>query len=190
MKLSIITPYYDCLEYIEILRKTLEQQLRNGVEWIIIDDGCYESKLDDFNAKVIHLKENSGCAGAPRNVGLDMASGEYITFIDADDLISADFVDRILENIETKHSYYMMSWWSDNFYIDIRYGRPEWNCSVWGIVYDRNLIGDTRFNHSRIAEDYTFNANVLNGDFGLIPEFLYYYRSNEKGIMSSNGKGE
>lgn len=189
MKLSIITPYYDCLEYIKELRNALDPQLRDDVEWIIVDDGCHELELDKFNARVIHLEKNSGCAGIPRNVGLDLAKGEYITFIDADDIVSSDFVDKILEKIENEEfDYCLMSWKSNFFNVDIEYGRPEWNCSVWGIVYRRDLIGNVRFSDIRIGEDYEFNHKVLKGKCAKIRDFMYYYRSNEKGIMSSGRK--
>lgn len=187
--LSIITPYYDCLEYIKVLNDVLSVQLRDSVEWIIIDDGCCEVSLDNFNAKVVHLDKNSGCAGVPRNVGLDMARGEYITFVDGDDIVAEDFVDKILEKIEDKDfDYCLMSWRSKNFEINVKSGRPEWNCSVWGIVYRKSLIGDVRFSDRRIAEDYEFNMKVLKGKCVKIEDFMYYYRSNEKGIMSNARK--
>lgn len=185
MKLSIITPYYNSLEYTKSLANVLVPQLRYGVEWIIVDDGCHEYGLDKLNAKVIHLEKNSGCAGIPRNKGLDIAQGEYITFVDSDDLVSVDFVDKILEKIESGFDYCLMSWKSDKFSVDVSQGRPEWNCSVWGIVYKRDLIGNNRFSDLRIGEDYGFNRDVLRGKCSIIPEFLYYYRSNEKGIMAN-----
>ena len=189
IKLSIIIPYYNCLDYIKELYEKLKPQLNGNVEVIIVDDGCHESGLDDFNAKVIHLEENSGCAGIPRNVGLDLAQGEYITFIDSDDLVSYNFVDKILKKIDSEDfDYCLISWWSDNFKIDVINGRPDWNCSVWGIVYKKELIGDTRFNNLRIGEDYDFNKEVLKGECSIISDFLYYYRSNEKGIMANAGK--
>jgi glycosyltransferase involved in cell wall biosynthesis len=189
MRLSIISPYYDCLNYIKSLRNILEPQLNSNVEWLIIDDGCREEELDEFNAKVIHLEKNSGCAGIPRNYGLDVAQGEYITFVDSDDLISNDFIKKIFEKIDNEDfDYCLMSWKSDTFNIDVTNGRPEWNCSVWGIVYKKDLIGDYRFNNLRIGEDYNFNINVLKGKCSIISDYLYYYRSNEKGIMSNVGK--
>jgi Glycosyl transferase family 2. len=42
MQLSIITPYYNTLEYIKKLRDVLEPQLTDKIEWIIVDDGCNE----------------------------------------------------------------------------------------------------------------------------------------------------
>ena len=99
MILSIITPYYDRLKEIKELAKVLEPQLNDRIEWIIVDDGCNESELDKLKAKVIHLEENSGGASVPRNSGLDNAEGEYITFIDSDDLVSSDYINKIINKI-------------------------------------------------------------------------------------------
>lgn len=192
MKLSIITPYYDCLPQIKRLANILEPQLRADVEWIIIDDGCHENELDLFDATIIHLSENSGCAGIPRNHGLELARGEYITFVDADDFVSVDFVKNILEKIETSDfDYCLMSWKSvyQQFVVDVVSGRPDWNCSVWGIVYKKDLIGNTRFSNSRIAEDYTFNQEVLKGKEEKITDVMYFYDFNENGI-SANWRNE
>lgn len=192
MKLSIITPYYNCLKEIQALAYMLEPQLTNEVEWIIVDDGCHEEKLDKLKATIIHLPENSGCAGIPRNRGLDLARGEYITFIDADDFVSNHFVEKILEKINTSDfDYCLMTWKSvhQQFVVDVTNGRPDWNCSVWGIVYKKDLIGDTRFNNARIAEDYTFNQEVLKGKEEKITDLMYFYTYNENGI-SATYKGE
>lgn len=185
--LSIITPYYKCLEYIKELARVLESQLDENVEWIIVDDGCHEEALDSFNARVIHLEENSGCAGIPRNYGLDVARGKYITFIDADDLVPCYFVRNILKAIAIGFDYCLMSWKSDSFIVDISDGRPEWNCSVWGIVYNRDVIGDIRFGNERIAEDYAFNHKVLKDDMDVfkIYSIMYYYRDTPGSLMKS-----
>ena len=186
MVLSVIIPYYNCFDEIKELMNVLEPQLRDDVEVIIIDDGCHEKRLDEFKARVIHLEENSGCAGIPRNYGLNVAKGEYITFIDSDDLVKNNYIDKIFEKIENEDfDYCLMSWYSDRFDVDVSGGRPAWNCSVWGIVYKRELIGNTRFNNLRVGEDYVFNQEVLKGKCSIIPDFLYYYRTNEKGIMAN-----
>ena len=196
MKLSIITPYYNALMYIRELAKILNPQLTYDVQWIIIDDGCNENDLDSLgtlNTIVIHLPKNSGCAGVPRNYGLDMVQGEYITFIDADDFVADNFIETILNKIESSDfDYCLMSWKNvtNNYTIDITNGRPEWNCSVWGIVYKKDLIGDARFNNSRIAEDFTFNQQVLKGKEEKITDIMYYYRPNKNGIMNNYRMGE
>ena len=191
MKLSIITPYYNCLNYVRELSRILEPQLTDEVEWIIIDDGCNETYLDTLNATVIHLPENTGCAGIPRNHGLDIAKGDYITFIDADDFVSDDFVSKILDKIDnTDFDYCLISWkhFPDYMIIDVTNGRPDWNCSVWGIVYKKEIIGDTRFNDLKIAEDYYFYHEVLKGKEEKITDVLYYYRSNPDGLTVNHGR--
>lgn len=192
MKLSIITSYYKSVLYTELLAQVLQPQLTDEVEWIIVDDGCHATQLDKYKAKVIHLEENSGCAGIPRNHGLDIAQGEYITFIDGDDYVMDNFVQKILDKINsTKFDYCLMSWKDipETMTINVANGRPDWNCSVWGIVYNRNIIGDTRFNNKRIAEDYDFNKQVLKGKEEKITDVLYLYRINPNGITQTY-KGE
>ena len=191
MKLSIITPYYNCLNYLQNLVKVLEPQLTNEVEWIIIDDGCHEQELDKIKATIIHLLNNSGCAGVPRNYGLDIAKGDYITFIDADDLVSKDFVSKIINKINlTTFDYCLMSWEKidKSFYVDVTTGRPDWNCSVWGIIYNKNNLKNVRFNNKKFAEDYDFNQIALKGKEERILDYLYFYNSNENGL-SANWKG-
>lgn len=188
IKLSIITPYYKCLSKIKSLANILTPQLSNEVEWIIIDDGCHEQELDNINAIIIHLLNNSGCAGIPRNYGLDIAKGEYITFVDADDLVSPHFIKKILEKINSStFDYCLMSWkhQEDRFIVDVTQGRPEWNCSVWGILFKADNLKNIRFNDKKFAEDFDFNQQTLIGKQEIIPDFLYYYGSNENGLSAN-----
>ena len=189
MKLSIITPYYNCLNFLKKLASVLEPQLTDEVEWIIIDDGCHEQELDNINAIIIHLPKNTGCAGIPRNYGLNIAQGDYITFIDADDLVTNNFVSKIIEKIDTTKNfdYCFMSWkkFDNSLYADMNEGRPEWNCSVWGVIYNHNNIKNIRFSNKRFAEDYEFNQAALKGTEERITDYLYYYNSNENGLSAN-----
>jgi len=192
IKLSIITPYYDCLEYFKKLVDILEPQLTDEIEWIVIDDGCHEKNLDNINAIVVHLPKNSGCAGTPRNYGLDIAKGEYITFIDADDLISNNFIFKILNKINASPFDYCLVNWEKidkSLHVDVTNGRPSWNCSVWGIIYKKNHIENLRFNTDKIAEDYAFNQKALNGKEEKInDEFIYFYNTNPNGLTANWGR--
>ena len=185
IKLSIITPYHNCLEYIEKLANVLIPQLTEEVEWIIIDDGDNEKYLDTLNATVIHLPNNTGCAGIPRNYGLDVAKGEYITFVDADDCVRNDFVEKIINKINTSDFDYCLINWEFIFYndiVDVTNGRPFWNRSVWGIIYKKDLIGNTRFNNARIGEDDKFLTDVLKGKEEKLLESIYIYNYNPNGL--------
>ena len=90
---SVIIPIYNVEKYLDRCLKTIVGQTYNNLEIILIDDGSPDScpqKCDgwakkDSRIKVIH-KKNGGVSSA-RNRGLDVATGEYISFIDPDDII-------------------------------------------------------------------------------------------------------
>ena len=177
MILSIITPYYNVLQRTKELAQILEPQLKEEIEWIIIDDGSNEKELDNLKAKVIHLEENSGGASVPRNVGLDNAKGDYIIFLDADDTISDDYIETILNKIQSEDfDYCYFGWKSTHFTVLIEDEPPQWNCCVWNCIYKKELIGENRFNPEfKMAEDFNFNQKVRKGKKAIIPKILYYY---------------
>lgn len=178
IKLCIITPYYNRLLYIKDLSKVLAPQLNESVEWIIVDDGSNDLELDTLPATVIHLKENSGGASVPRNVGLDRADCEYVAFIDSDDMVVDDYVETILNKIENEDfDYCLYSWDNESSVVTIIDEPPPWNHCVWNCVYKRSLIGEHRFREDLIiSEDYWFNHEVRKGKRANIQRVLYHYR--------------
>lgn len=176
MKLSIIIPYYKTYEYTKKLFEVLEPQLTKEIEVILVDDGCNEKRLDNFKAKIIHLEKNSGNASIPRNKGLDIASGEYITFIDSDDLVSEDYIQQILHKISKNPDMILLSWKSDETTIIAKDRLPNWNCAVWCRVYKKELIEGKRFDEELvIAEDWKFNKDLKPKRVKCIDKIVYFY---------------
>lgn len=104
--ISVIIPVYKVEDYLrECVQSVLDQTYRN-IEIILIDDGspdkcpliCDNFAMRDTRIQVIH-KENGGLASA-RNVGIDIAKGEYLAFIDSDDLWSPCFLERLYQAIQ------------------------------------------------------------------------------------------
>ena len=188
MLLSIITPYYDTLRYIIFLSKILKTQLTDEVEWIIIDDGCHEKALDILPARVIHLEKNSGNASTPRNVGLDNAKGKYIAFVESDDIVSLDYIPKILNKIKScDFDYCYISWESVSGKKIITDLPENWNTCVWNCIYKKEIIGDTRFDSNKnIGEDEKFNKEVRKGKKENIEDILYFYNWGRPNSMTSN----
>ncbi|MBR3269967.1 glycosyltransferase [Candidatus Saccharibacteria bacterium] len=100
---SIIVPIYNVRDYLDVCVKSLLNQTYKNLEIILIDDGSTDGSekiVDKYdkkyrNIKAIH-KKNGGLSSA-RNVGVDNASGEWLLFIDSDDYIRTDCVERVLE---------------------------------------------------------------------------------------------
>lgn len=101
----MITPVYNASSFIADTIHNIEPQLTNDVEWIIINDGSTDQTLrvlkeeigNNLNIKIITTK-NKG-AGHARNVGLNEAEGEWISFLDADDLYTSDAIINIINYI-------------------------------------------------------------------------------------------
>ena len=108
--ISIIVPVYKVEKQLEICIKSILSQTFSNFELILVDDGspdncgniCDEYQKKDNRIKVIH-KENGGLSDA-RNVGLDIASGKYIAFVDSDDIIHPRMYEILFECINKSNS--------------------------------------------------------------------------------------
>lgn len=186
MKLSIIIPYYNAKVYTDELIHALAGQMEKDVEVILVDDGSDEPYETEYEWVRIIRQKNGGASKA-RNTGLDNATGEYIAFIDADDMVSERYIERIIEKINTERfDYCYLSWrtighgWKCEVKLNtINDKFPSFNLCVWNRIYKRDLIGDTRFNEKKkIAEDAEFIRDIEHGKKSFIPEYMYYYRSD------------
>lgn len=104
---SVIIPVYNVKKYAYQCISSVINQTYKNLEIILVDDGSTDGSgniCDSFGEldnriKVIH-KKNSGL-GLSRNAGLDLASGDYIYFIDSDDFISEDIIQKLMSEIST-----------------------------------------------------------------------------------------
>jgi glycosyltransferase involved in cell wall biosynthesis len=108
-KISIIIPVFNVEHYIkESLNSIIKQSIGfENLEVIMVNDGStdksgeiidqFASKYDNF--KAIHLPENSGTAGKPRNIGIKFASSKYLMFLDPDDYYTDDACELLYNKI-------------------------------------------------------------------------------------------
>lgn len=222
MKVSVIIPCYNVENYIDrCLDSVYGQTVGNDVlEVILINDGStddtcrhlrnYEHTYSS-NTVLVELDMNSGLSAA-RNVGLEYASGEYITFIDADDVVADTMIERMLSVISEDHCEMVEC--SYKRFKDIsecridgsgeitRYNlteneiRKEYivnvaiKSAVWGRLYDSKFIKENNFCfiEKKNYEDvhYTILGMFLFKSVSRIDETLYFYYQNETGIIGTS----
>lgn len=191
IKLSIIIPCYNAEPYIYELLTHIQPQITKEVEVILIDDGSKIPVKADYEWLKLIRQRNAGISKA-RNKGLEMAKGELIWFIDADDLIADNAIETILDALKHKEFDYIdLSWKSleDDRFIFRLYSDNDSlsNPSACTRVFKRSFIGDTRFSEKKDAsedEDFTRHLGIRNAKHICITEYMYYYRTETPGSNS------
>lgn len=111
--LSVIIPAYNCENIIEETAGSVLNQLPENCELILVDDGSTDGtakKLQELEGRHQNLRVcfgNHGGASGARNKGLDLASGEYLAFMDCDDCYREDFLSKSLPLTESGADLYI-----------------------------------------------------------------------------------
>ena len=192
--ITFIIPAYNCEKYIRNCIKNLVNQDINSYEIIIINDGSTDEtgEICDYLAsknkkiKVIH-KKNEG-QGIARNLGIKEAKGEYIAFIDADDMPNIKSYGKAIQIAKKANSDWIICDWSEfnddndtavihkDMYNIEKYKKLEIECilknmalgkkriqsAVWNKIFKADIIKDHKiyFQSERtvISEDFLFNC--------------------------------
>ncbi|WP_039657101.1 glycosyltransferase family 2 protein [Clostridium tyrobutyricum] len=185
--LSIIVPVYDVEKYINKCIDSILKQTFTNFELILVDDGstdksgqlCDKFKDEDNRVKVIH-KENSGQSES-RNIGLDIAKGDYILFVDSDDVLPQDIIIKLYNSIskynadisccgycddfnvsKNQHYIYPKSFMMSNFDATKRMFLCDGiDSNVWAKMYKKFLFNDLRYPVGKIYEDVLVTYKVL-----------------------------
>ena len=190
MRLSIIIPYYNTKKYTDELLRVLVPQRTKDVEIIIIDDGsdsCYFNELEGIKT----IRKKNGGASSARNRGLREAKGDYIVFIDSDDLVTPDYIEQVFKAIESEPDTVYISWRS----IDRRLGKViesekdefnPWNRCVWNRVFKREWLNGLEFNEDlMVAEDDDFLKRLPEvNSKTYISKQIYLYRAGREGSLT------
>lgn len=216
--ISVIVPVYKAENYLKQCLENLLKQTYPAVEVILVDDGspdkcpkiCDNFQKKDRRVRVIH-KKNEGVAFARRD-GVLYASGEYVTFCDADDMLDLSALEKVAEAIQHYHpdiiSFDMTRDRSllgeegaRKFYnrkeiekeifpylLEDKNGR-YYTPSVCGAVYKRQLYIDNQLSDYKIAvgEDLACKKTVTFHAQSLfeMKDKLYYYRVNNSSVTES-----
>ncbi|SFD67105.1 Glycosyltransferase involved in cell wall bisynthesis [Lentibacillus persicus] len=211
-KISVIVPVYKVEQYIHRCIDSILAQTYANIEVIIVDDGspdrsgaiADEFARTDSRVKVIH-KENGGLSDA-RNCGMTHAAGEFTMFIDSDDWIDQQMIERMTAGALTykadvvQSSFYYA--YDDHLMVDERYmplsaaptlltGKNLMRALItneqvknfaWGKLYKTQLIRDISFEKDVLFEDVFWAHQVMHRaeKFLLMSDpFYYYYQRND-----------
>lgn len=214
MKLSIIIPVYQSEKYIDRCIDSVLSQSYSDFEMILVDDGstdgcaeiCDETAQRDSRIRVFH-RSNGGLSAA-RNTGIDIASGEYITFIDSDDEIAPDTLQANMRQLEVDPQIELLE-----YPVDIHHGTEkatilmfsektvsdsvvftDWvnsegyrHCYAWNKIYKRYLFDNIRFPEGETFEDAAVCPLIIEKCKAIkySNQGMYIYHTNSQGITNN-----
>ncbi|ARU20196.1 glycosyltransferase family 2 protein [Ligilactobacillus salivarius] len=217
-KVSIGVPVYNVEEYLRRCLNSISEQTFTDFEVIMVDDGstdnsfsiCQEYVAKDSRFKLIH-QENKGLAGA-RNTCIKNMHGEFITWIDSDDKVKPDYLEKLLQvQVETGAQiincvyYYIRN--EGDYYLDYTPVYPDLKrielsgrnaikmflldryktYTLWGTLVDSKLYKGWFCSQGVTFEDADnkFKLYLRTNKVVLVPEQLYGYRQRNSSIMKA-----
>lgn len=201
-KVSIVVPVYNTEKYLNKCIDSLLNQTEEDIEILLINDGSTdnsESIIKEYNDKRIkYIKKKNTGIGKTRNLGIDKSKGEYIIFIDSDDYIDYDCVEKLYNYALNTNSDVVVSDFTKdingklekviipNFETSNLVQNPTIinyiNLGPCNKIYKRSVLKDVRFDEKHKYEDVPFVVRALkNSDrISKINESLSYYVIHEK----------
>lgn len=209
--ISIIIPIYNVEPYLRRCVDSLLRQTCADFELILVDDGspdgcgaiCDAYAVRDDRVRVIH-KPNGGLSDA-RNAGLEIARGEYIAFVDSDDWVVPDYLERmhtvLLETGADICECDILRTYGEENIPPIAQSAPTvfgtadalaelirdgaFHQHVWNKLYHRAAIADIQFPKGKTNEDEFWTYQVFGRAEKIvkIPDVLYFYFQRPGSIM-------
>lgn len=210
---SVIIPVYNTKDCLENSVQSILKQTYSPIEIIMVDDGSTDGsgELLDYLAQIYPLrvihKDNGGAASA-RNLGLEYANGEWIVFIDSDDLCKGYMIERLLEICKNNNCSIACCDVTVNYSEFFEEKQEQSDIMVYDGKEAIKLLLEERilsYLHSKIYKKSLFSKNLrlpegitfedlyimpeifLNADqIAITTEKLYYYFQDRVGNVSSH----
>lgn len=210
--LSIIVPVYNSEKFLKkCMDSIVEQKTKYHFEVIVVNDGSTDGSLEilrEYEKVQLINKKNEGVAIA-RNIGLNNAKGKYIAFIDSDDMIEENYVEKLMDRAFQKDADIVKCnyvEYSVNEHKIIKYERHidtsidgylgeniiDFKGFVWGGIFKRELWKNIRFLPQFWYEDMIIRFIIFRkcNKFEYINEDLYIYNNHSNNISKSISRTE
>jgi glycosyltransferase involved in cell wall biosynthesis len=209
--ISVIVPVYNTEKYLGDCIDSIVKQTYPNIEIILVDDGSTDSsgricdKWEQLHANIVCIHQTNAGVSTARNAGLDKASGEYIIFCDADDMMLPDMIVRLYDIVTTyKADMGVCSYTqtypsnleadtSDSYEVDIIDNSNmrqkviyERNGYLWNKIFRSDILHSMRFDTNlAYMEDALFVHQYLMkiSKVACTSKPLYMHRDNPDGIM-------
>ena len=205
--ISVIVPVYNVENFLHECVDSIINQSYSNLEIILINDGssdksgeiCEIYALKDSRIKVYH-KKNGGLSES-RNMGLDHATGSYISFVDSDDYVHSRFIEILYNNL-VKYNYGISfcSVTSTDFTISDDLIHLDFDSFIYfenqleavimcNKLFKTDIWNGIRFEIGKFHEDeFIFHKIFYKRSFSYTPSELYFYRKREGSIMSTSNE--
>lgn len=205
-KVSIIVPVYNVQDYLLRCLNSLKVQSYNDIEIVIVDDGskddsgriCDSFSINEKRARVFH-KKNGGLSDA-RNFGIEKSSGELIAFVDSDDYVDKNYIDKMVRALIKDESDIVVCGYNleqpkeeivDGFdavyYSLVR--QENVDIVAWNKLYKKELFTDSGilFPRGEKHEDLLTTYKVMSKAkrVSYISDSLYHYETREGSITNT-----
>ena len=187
---SVIVPVYNVEPYLKDCLDSIIAQSYSDIEIILVDDGskdgsakiCDEYAVKDSRIRVLH-KANGGVSKA-RNAGLDMAQGEFVTFIDGDDTVDENYINLMhSEMVSQDYAVVRLSW--ERGGVDYTYHvkfDQDGKCVVDTDTIDNLHLCANIWGLFRADSRIRFNENLKNGEDSLFV-IENFFKSKQKKML-------
>jgi len=207
MKLSVIIPVYNAEKYLRECVDSVLNQTENDLEIILVNDGSPDNSgaiIAEYAArcpeKITAITVENGGQGRARNCGIDIARGEFLSFIDSDDYIEPDMYALMLAAAEENDADVVVCDMEKHF----DDGRREYvhaalqNAPLASAgsssnkIFRRSAVGAIRFPTGLGYEDFAFSAKLLmlSRKTVFVDKPLYVYRCGQTSTMNNNNAGK
>lgn len=209
---SIIVPIYNVDKYLEECIESLKNQTYKNLEIILINDGSTDNseqicrKEEKQDNRIVFINKNNGGSASAKNVGLKIAKGDYITFIDSDDFIEPDMIEYMVNTIKKYNSdiiqcsftnlYKNTEKFKQDKIIEQKIGSKDffklflikWDSSLfWNKLFKREVIENIFFKEGRCIDDefFTYKCVINSKSIVTSNKIVYNYRMRKSGVMKS-----
>ncbi|MDE7159576.1 MAG: glycosyltransferase [Muribaculaceae bacterium] len=216
-EISVIVPVYNASRWLPELFRSLEEQTMEDFEVILVDDGSSDSSGElcaaqqRRDSRFRHCPRANRGVSAARNAGISRARGNWIYFIDADDMLHPEALARLVETARATGADIVLGGFSEGesmppsprrreprlmtareAILTSLYQTPPLNY-IWGVLYRRSIFEypDTRFREGIRYEDLDIAHRLFERarSIAWLPEELYFYRSHPQSFIHTLSRG-